>query len=1045
MHYWILFNIKYYPEKEQFVFSCLNEEGGIHFEIYDTNFAYPYPYGYPLEKFTEYQRCIYGYSILYYTSKDCYYVLFDFKYNDIEYIFKTLKDINEDIPEPEDTEQNKTEEVTSQDIVNGNETENDSFSDLDTETDNENNNGNEEDNNSNENNNPDEIKESEIIINECKDLDKCRLCNEGSISNNLCLSCNTKKGYFPINYDILPIQSNKNYIECINLEAKPQNFYFDSITKEFNPCYESCATCDYSGNSRENNCTSCEINYTFKPDFKDSTNCVTECLFSYYYSNFGQYRCTASSQCPDGYNFFIQDKGKCIDKCENDNIYKYQYNGECLNKCPVDTKNSLGDYLCKDIDLFNCLLSNMNYISLGDNITDSEVELMAKNYALEFKYTENHVSVFTNNIYTIALYKNCNCISILTSDIPEVDFDKCEEKIKNNYQIKDEIVMVIITKMIDGKNYQKLNSFSMFNPNTGEKLPYDEICKDDILNIKESLIAKLNITEEGMIPIFFLVEQNIDIFNLSSEFYTDICYDFISPIKGKDIPLKDRISLFYPNITLCENGCNLIGINLTAFKSICECKFKDFINKNVFLGNPLYQNRFLKINALFGQTNIEVLKCYKYFLSLKNVISSPGPFIILGLFIIQIIMTIFFHIKNLYSIRKYIFYITNKFISFLFLEKNNNKFNGEFIINMNNDLNNKELQKKNEKEGKISKKISKKNNSFNMTKKKTSRNNKNNIIKTKDSTPENSNIIIHNKTKDGISYSLSKSRNLNLNNNLKLSSDDILFSSNENIASINKKYSPFILGNISSDINININVKDEYNIDIQEYLSTEIDNLDYYDTIRKDQRHFCQYFYYKLTNNQMVLSIFYAKDPLNPRSIKILLLILDIDLYLFINGLFFSEDYISELLHISIKENIFNFIDRFIDRLFFITIVGVIISYIIEYFFIDERVIKGILKREKNNLVILKYEISRITKKIIIRYKLFILVTFIIISITLYYIICFNNVYPSVKDEWIKTSVILIAFMQLLSVFQYLLETCIRFISFKCKSEKLYKLSLLLS
>ena len=380
------------------------------------------------------------------------------------------------------------------------------------------------------------------------------------------------------------------------------------------------------------------------------------------------------------------------------------------------------------------------------------------------------------------------------------------------------------------------------------------------------------------------------------------------------------------------------------------------------------------------------MKCYKYFLSLKNVISSPGPFIILGLFIIQIIMTIFFHIKNLYSIRKYIFYITNKFISFLFLEKNNNKFNGEFIINMNNDLNNKELQK---------------------------------------------------------SYSLSKSRNLNLNNNLKLSSDDILFSSNENIASINKKYSPFILGNISSDININ--VKDEYNIDIQEYLSTEIDNLDYYDTIRKDQRHFCQYFYYKLTNNQMVLSIFYAKDPLNPRSIKILLLILDIDLYLFINGLFFSEDYISELLHISIKENIFNFIDRFIDRLFFITIVGVIISYIIEYFFIYERVIKGILKREKNNLVILKYEISRITKKIIIRYKLFILVTFIIISITLYYIICFNNVYPSVKDEWIKTSVILIAFMQLLSVFQYLLETCIRFISFKCKSEKLYKLSLLLS
>ena len=292
---------------------------------------------------------------------------------------------------------------------------------------------------------------------------------------------------------------------------------------------------------------------------------------------------------------------------------------------------------------------------MGDNITDSEVELIAKNYALEFKYTDNHVSVFTNNIYTIALYKNSSCISILTSDIPEIDFDKCEEKIKNNYQIKDELVMVIITKLIDGKNYQKLNSFSMFNPNTGEKLSYDTICKDDILNIKESLLDKLNVTEEDMIPLFFLAEQNIDIFNLSSEFYTDICYDFISPIKGKDIPLKDRITLFFPNISLCENGCNLVGINLTVFKSICECKFKDFIYKNTFLSNPLWQNQLFKINAIFGQTNIEVMKCYKYFVSFKYFISSPGPFIILGLLIIQIIMTIIFHIKNLYLIRKYIF------------------------------------------------------------------------------------------------------------------------------------------------------------------------------------------------------------------------------------------------------------------------------------------------------------------------------------------------------------------------------------------------------
>ena len=85
------YDIKYFPEKEQFVFSCITSSGGIHFEIFQTDFDYPYPYGYPIDKFNEYPRNVYGHSILYQASKECYYILFDFKYNDIEYTFKSLK------------------------------------------------------------------------------------------------------------------------------------------------------------------------------------------------------------------------------------------------------------------------------------------------------------------------------------------------------------------------------------------------------------------------------------------------------------------------------------------------------------------------------------------------------------------------------------------------------------------------------------------------------------------------------------------------------------------------------------------------------------------------------------------------------------------------------------------------------------------------------------------------------------------------------------------------------------------------------------------
>ena len=49
--------------------------------------------------------------------------------------------------------------------------------------------------------------------------------------------------------------------------------------------------------------------------------------------------------------------------------------------------------------------------------------------------------------------------------------------------------------------------------------------------------------------IIFLDVQEINIFDLSSPFYLDIFYHFKSPNR-KDIPFKERISIFYPNISL---------------------------------------------------------------------------------------------------------------------------------------------------------------------------------------------------------------------------------------------------------------------------------------------------------------------------------------------------------------------------------------------------------------------------------------------------------------------------------------------------------------
>ena len=232
---------------------------------------------------------------------------------------------------------------------------------------------------------------------------------------------------------------------------------------------------------------------------------------------------------------------------------------------------------------------------------------------------------------------------------------------------------------------------------------------------------------------------------------------------------------------------------------------------------------------------------------------------------------------------------------------------------------------------------------------------------------------------------------------------------------------------------------------IGNYLLTDLDDMDYDEAIKKDKRKFSQFLYEKLKTNQIILNTFWAVDPLRPRTIKIILFILEINLYLFVNGLFFNEEYISEVFHSEKPEKFFTFIPRSIGRFFYTTSVGVIVSYIIDYFFVEEKKIKGIFKREKDNIIVLKYEITQIIKEIQKRNNSFIILSFCIIILTIYYIFCFNNIYPHMKNEWIKSSVIIIIFMQILSLIACLLEAIIRFISFKCKSEKLYKFSLLFS
>ena len=229
---------------------------------------------------------------------------------------------------------------------------------------------------------------------------------------------------------------------------------------------------------------------------------------------------------------------------------------------------------------------------------------------------------------------------------------------------------------------------------------------------------------------------------------------------------------------------------------------------------------------------------------------------------------------------------------------------------------------------------------------------------------------------------------------------------------------------------------------MDEYLETQFDDMDYDEAIRKDHRKFGECFMDKLRDNQIIINTFCSDEPTKPRAIKIIFLILQFDLYFFINGLFYDEEYISKIYHLD-KDTFFTMAERFFDNLIYAALAGVIINYIMEFFFIEEQKIKKILKMEKDNIFILKYEMINILKSIKIRYLIFIIITFITTLIALIHIFCFNIVYYHTQTEWIVFSFIIILSIQILSFAACLLQTALRFISFRFKSEKLFKLSLM--
>ena len=142
-------------------------------------------------------------------------------------------------------------------------------------------------------------------------------------------------------------------------------------------------------------------------------------------------------------------------------------------------------------------------------------------------------------------------------------------------------------------------------------------------------------------------KQGYDIFNLSSEFYNDICASI--NVNDSDLILKDRIEYIYPtNISFCPYGCRLNYIDVQNERFNCSCTIPF---TSGYEGSPSGMgfdfDREKLINSItLKYNNFDILKCFNVLFNKKNLNYNIGSYLLLFIILIYIIGVFLFYCKE---------------------------------------------------------------------------------------------------------------------------------------------------------------------------------------------------------------------------------------------------------------------------------------------------------------------------------------------------------------------------------------------------------------
>ena len=436
----------------------------------------------------------------------------------------------------------------------------------------------------------------------------------------------------------------------------------------------------------------------------------------------------------------------------------------------------------------------------------------------------------------------------------------------------------------------------------------------------------------------------------------------------------------------------MVEYNYTIQKAKCSCNVKislPLIEDIKFDKEKLY-NSFTDIKNI---ANLNLMKCYKVVFTKESLVNNYGSFYYVLLLLFFFILLFIFYCKYYSSLIKTIKEIKEAKINIIKNEEN--KVNK--LITDNN------------KKKKIITKAQK-------------------VKKTKvDKSKQKKDITFSQKKQ----HKKDKAKNIELNNSQQLKESALT----KNIKISNANF--YIFNNKKNIKKKNKQIQDNYfkYKEILKYNDNELNSLTYKQAIKSDKRTYCQYYLSLLKIGHLLMFSFYCNNrDYNVQIIKIFLFFFFFAVHFTINALFFND----KTMHkIYIDEGSYNFIYQ-IPQIIYSSLISIALDIIIKYLSLSESDILRLKGQKKIETI--DATVKRLIRTLKIKFVLFFMVTFFLILLFAYYIICFCGIYDTTQIHLIKDSLISIGLCLIYPFGMYLIPGIFRLpaLNAKVKIKNIY-------